>query len=72
MRRDISAKFLLAAAPPAVTIVPQGFVVKKISARVAAGARKPRLSGSGSAKPTSTVSGMADRSVIKGLAARGW
>lgn len=72
MRSYISAKFLLAPPPPAVTVIPQGMVIHKVSARVAQGARKPRLSGAGSAQPTSTISQMADRSVIKGLASRGW
>lgn len=41
MRDYISAKFLLAQ-PPGPTAIPEGFKITRCTAKVAAGARKPR------------------------------
>ena len=41
MRDYISAKFLLAQ-PPGPTVIPEGFKITRGTAKVAAGARKPR------------------------------
>lgn len=41
MRDYISAKFLLAQ-PPGPTVIPANFPIKRFSAKVATGARKPR------------------------------
>lgn len=41
MRDYISAKYLLAP-PPGPTVVPEGFKITKVAARVARGATKPR------------------------------
>ena len=47
MRQTISAKFLLADPAPATTVIPAGFAVKRLPAKVAAGARKPRSGAMG-------------------------
>lgn len=71
MRNTISARYLLAA-PPGPTIVPSGFVIQRYRARVAQGARKPRVGCISGATPSYLIAQSADRRVTRGLAARGW
>ena len=42
MRAYVSAKFLLAAPPPSLTVIPEGFKITRCAAKVAQGARKPK------------------------------
>ena len=79
----ISERFsrkILAVAPKAeLTVIPEGFRIAQGSAKVAYGSTHRRVCPRGdaptvyqAARTTSTVSQLANRSVIKGLAARGW
>jgi hypothetical protein len=56
-RNTISARFLLAALPArrSTTVVPDGFVVTKLPAKVANGARKPRSASVGGGQPTGAI-----------------
>jgi hypothetical protein len=46
VRRVIPAKFLLASPPPVNVEIPADFIIRKVPAKVAAGSRNPRWSGS--------------------------
>jgi hypothetical protein len=77
-RAAISAKFLLAAPPPAETIIPDGFKIKKLAAKRAHGAYKPRIAPRGdaptiyqAARETKTLAQAADRRSLLNYAARG-
>jgi hypothetical protein len=61
------------------TVIPQGFIVERLPAKVAQGAYKPKLAGRGdaptfghAATSTQRVFAAADRRTIRNLAARGW
>jgi hypothetical protein len=71
MRDYISAKYLLAP-PPGPTVVPDGFFIERYPARVARGARKPKVGCIAGAKASHLIAQSADRRVTRSLAARGW
>lgn len=78
-RAAISAKFLLAAPPPAETIIPPGFKIKKFAAAKAQGAYKPKIAARGdaptifqAARDSKTLAKAADRSALRNYAARGF
>ncbi len=50
------------------TVVPAGFKITKLPARVAKGAHKPRYGGGGAAQPTSAIAQSGDRRAIKDYA----
>ena len=81
MREYISAKFLLADKPAKreEIEIPAHMKITRLPARVAQGARKPKIANRGdaptmghAARYTKTVAAQADRRVIRSLAARGW
>ena len=72
LHNTLAKPFMIREPKATLTVVPKGFKVTVGRAKVAQGAHKARNSGTGSAKPTTTIVALADRSVIKGLASRGW
>lgn len=78
-RAFIPARFLLAAPPPAVTVIPRDFPVTLCRAKVARGARKPQMANRGDAPTTShaanntgRVCGNSQHTHVRNLAARGY
>jgi hypothetical protein len=78
-RATISAKFLLAAPPPATTVIPDGFKIKKLAAKQAQGAYKPKIAPRGdaptiyqAARATQTLVKASDRRRLLNYAARGF
>lgn len=67
-RKPISAKFLLAAPPPAETVIPEGFAITKVPAKVAYGAHKPRHGSNGGAATTGAIHATRDRRATLQLA----
>jgi hypothetical protein len=71
-RPFISAKYLLAAPPPAETVIPKDFPIERYAARVAAGARRAKGGAIvGSTSPRDMAMTRSNRNVAA-WAARGW
>jgi hypothetical protein len=62
----ISARYLLAEPPPALTTIPAGFKITQCPTKVLAGARRPRKGkgSGGAAEPTGAVAERGERRAL--------